>query len=42
MINAKQGGSFINISSITGLDQSLFPGAVAYCTSKVGLNHWPK
>jgi NAD(P)-dependent dehydrogenase (short-subunit alcohol dehydrogenase family) len=34
MNNAKQGGSFINISSITGLDQSLFPGAVAYGTSK--------
>jgi NAD(P)-dependent dehydrogenase (short-subunit alcohol dehydrogenase family) len=42
MNNAKQGGSFINISSITGLDQSLFPGAVAYGTSKVGLNYLAK
>ncbi len=42
MINAKQGGSFINISSIIGLDQSLFSGAVAYGTSKVGLNYLAK
>jgi len=42
MDNAKHGGSFLNIFSITGLDQSLFPGAVAYGTSKVGLNYLAK
>jgi NAD(P)-dependent dehydrogenase (short-subunit alcohol dehydrogenase family) len=39
---AKRGGSFINISSITGLERSLLPGAVAYGTSKAGLNYLTK
>jgi len=39
---AKRGGSFINISSIAGLDRSLLPGAVAYGTSKAGLNYLTK
>ncbi|KAM0021599.1 putative 3-oxoacyl-[acyl-carrier-protein] reductase [Helianthus debilis subsp. tardiflorus] len=38
MRDAKQGGSIINISSIAGLDRGQLPGALAYATSKTGVN----
>ncbi|KAM4079887.1 hypothetical protein ACJW30_09G148700 [Castanea mollissima] len=38
MRNAEQGGSIINISSISGLDGGLLPGGAAYGSSKAGLN----
>lgn len=38
MRDARQGGSIINISSIAGLDRGQLPGAVAYASSKAGLN----
>nr|NP_001295655.1 carbonyl reductase [NADPH] 2-like [Jatropha curcas]ACS12983.1 2,4-dienoyl-CoA reductase [Jatropha curcas] len=42
MRDAKQGGSIINISSIAGLDRGQLPGAVAYASSKAGLNAMTK
>ncbi|KAB1222179.1 Glucose 1-dehydrogenase [Morella rubra] len=42
MRDARQGGSIINISSIAGLDRGQLPGAVAYASSKAGLNTMSK
>ncbi|XP_021641334.2 uncharacterized protein LOC110636091 isoform X2 [Hevea brasiliensis] len=42
MRDSKRGGSIINISSITGLHRGQLPGAVAYCSSKAGLNTMTK
>ncbi|CAI9782869.1 unnamed protein product [Fraxinus pennsylvanica] len=38
MRDTKQGGSVINISSITGLRRGQLPGALAYACSKVAVN----
>ncbi|KAL5546674.1 hypothetical protein UlMin_006361 [Ulmus minor] len=38
MRDAKQGGSVINITSITGLNRGYSPGAAAYTSSKSALN----
>lgn len=38
MCDAKQKGSVINISSITGIDRGQLPGALAYSASKTGVN----
>ncbi|KAI3801351.1 hypothetical protein L1987_29455 [Smallanthus sonchifolius] len=38
MRDAKHGGSIINISSIAGLDRGQLPGAIAYASSKTGVN----
>ncbi|EEF45108.1 3-oxoacyl-[acyl-carrier-protein] reductase FabG [Ricinus communis] len=38
MRDAKLGGSIVNISSIAGLNRGQLPGAVAYASSKAGLN----
>ncbi|KAL5997323.1 hypothetical protein ACLOJK_008253 [Asimina triloba] len=38
MLNAKQKGSIINVSSIAGLNRGQLPGALAYAVSKTGLN----
>ncbi|KAK9123078.1 hypothetical protein Sjap_012680 [Stephania japonica] len=38
MCNTRQKGSIINISSITGLPRGQWPGAIAYVSSKSGLN----
>ncbi|MQL69650.1 hypothetical protein Taro_001924 [Colocasia esculenta] len=38
MRDAKVGGSVINISSTSGVNRGLLPGAVAYATSKTALN----
>ncbi|GKV17320.1 hypothetical protein SLEP1_g27839 [Rubroshorea leprosula] len=38
MRDANQGGSVINISSITGLNRGQSPGAVAYASAKAGVN----
>jgi NAD(P)-dependent dehydrogenase (short-subunit alcohol dehydrogenase family) len=35
-------GSIITITSITGLDRSLLPGAIAYGASKAAANHLTK
>ncbi|KAL5812001.1 hypothetical protein ACOSQ3_026951 [Xanthoceras sorbifolium] len=40
--DANQGGSVINISSIVGLNRGQLPGAVAYASSKAGLNTMTK
>ncbi|EOY08789.1 hypothetical protein QUC31_010751 [Theobroma cacao] len=37
MLDANQGGSIINISSIAGLNRGQLPGGVAYAASKAGL-----
>nr|GEZ77038.1 putative NAD(P)-binding Rossmann-fold superfamily protein [Tanacetum cinerariifolium] len=37
MCDAKQGGSIINISSISGLDRQEMPGGLAYSSSKAGV-----
>ncbi|XP_021297447.1 uncharacterized protein LOC110426539 [Herrania umbratica] len=37
MLDANQGGSIINISSIAGLNRGQLPGGVAYVASKAGL-----
>ncbi|KAL5997325.1 hypothetical protein ACLOJK_008255 [Asimina triloba] len=42
MRDAKQKGSIINISSITGLDRGQTPGALAYAVSKTGVNAMTK
>lgn len=42
MRDAERGGSIINISSIAGLDRGQLPGAVAYASSKAGLNSLTK
>ncbi|GKV17316.1 hypothetical protein SLEP1_g27836 [Rubroshorea leprosula] len=42
MRDANQGGSVINISSITGLDRGQSPGAVAYASAKAGVNTMTK
>ncbi|GLT88080.1 hypothetical protein SLE2022_061200 [Rubroshorea leprosula] len=42
MRDANQGGSVINISSITGLDRGQVPGAVAYASAKAGVNTMTK
>ncbi|KAE8098744.1 hypothetical protein FH972_016785 [Carpinus fangiana] len=38
MRDARRGGSIINISSIAGINRGQNPGAVAYASSKAGLN----
>lgn len=38
MRDANLGGSIINISSVAGLSRGVIPGAVAYSSSKAGLN----
>lgn len=38
----KRRGSFINVSSIAGLDKGMLPGGVAYGTSKAGLIYLTK
>jgi NAD(P)-dependent dehydrogenase (short-subunit alcohol dehydrogenase family) len=38
MRDARQGGSIINISSITGLNRGQLPGALAYAASKSAVN----
>ncbi|KAL5810255.1 hypothetical protein ACOSQ4_026823 [Xanthoceras sorbifolium] len=40
--DANQGGSVINISSVAGLNRGQLPGAVAYASSKAGLNTMTK
>jgi len=42
LVGAKRGGSIINISSISGLERSLLPGAMAYSISKAGMIHLSK
>ncbi|GLT28011.1 hypothetical protein SLA2020_029700 [Shorea laevis] len=42
MRDANQGGSVINISSITGLNRGQSPGAVAYASAKAGVNTMTK
>ncbi|KAL5997330.1 hypothetical protein ACLOJK_008260 [Asimina triloba] len=42
MLDAKQKGSIINISSIVGLDRGQTPGALAYAVSKTGVNAMTK
>ncbi|KAJ0098453.1 hypothetical protein Patl1_21145 [Pistacia atlantica] len=42
MRDANLGGSVINISSIAGLERGQLPGAVAYASSKAGLNTMTK
>ncbi|KAK2652089.1 hypothetical protein Ddye_011945 [Dipteronia dyeriana] len=42
MRDANQGGSVINVSSIAGLNRGQLPGAVAYASSKAGLNTMTK
>lgn len=42
MRDSKRGGSIINISSIAGLHRGQLPGAVAYASSKAGLNAMTK
>lgn len=37
MRDAKQGGSIINISSISGLNRGQLPGSLAYSASKTGV-----
>lgn len=37
MCDVNQGGSIINISSISGLDRQEWPGGAAYSSSKVGV-----
>jgi NADP-dependent 3-hydroxy acid dehydrogenase YdfG len=38
MRDAERGGSIINISSIAGINRGQNPGAVAYASSKAGLD----
>lgn len=38
MRDAKQKGSVINISSISGIHRGLPPGGIAYTASKAGVN----
>ncbi|KAI3507478.1 hypothetical protein L1887_22464 [Cichorium endivia] len=42
MRDAKQGGSVINISSITGTNRVLFHGGIAYASSKTAVNTMTK
>ncbi|TXG70188.1 hypothetical protein EZV62_005123 [Acer yangbiense] len=42
MRDANQGGSVINVSSVAGLNRGQLPGAVAYASSKAGLNTMTK
>ncbi|GJR47409.1 glucose/ribitol dehydrogenase [Tanacetum coccineum] len=42
MRNAKQGGSVINISSITGTNRVYLPGGIAYASSKAAVNTMTK
>jgi NAD(P)-dependent dehydrogenase (short-subunit alcohol dehydrogenase family) len=42
MRDANQGGSVINISSISGLNRGQLPGGLAYCVSKTGVNTMTK
>ncbi|KAI3760675.1 hypothetical protein L1987_51073 [Smallanthus sonchifolius] len=42
MREAKQGGSIINIASITGTNRVYLPGGVAYASSKVAVNTMTK
>ncbi|XP_071717256.1 uncharacterized protein [Rutidosis leptorrhynchoides] len=42
MRNAKQGGSVINISSISGINRVFLPGCVAYASSKAAVNTMTK
>jgi len=38
MCDAPMKGSIINISSVAGLNRGQLPGAVAYASSKAGVN----
>ena len=42
MRNAKQGGSVINIASITGTNRVYLPGGIAYASSKAAVNTMTK
>ncbi|KAL5997326.1 hypothetical protein ACLOJK_008256 [Asimina triloba] len=42
MLNAKQKGSIINVSSVVGLNRGQLPGALAYAVSKIALNSMAK